>query len=199
MTEELLTFTSPVFKVEGEVKGELARDILRLEIEESTSGLKQLTAQLVMEGEPGSGTELEQHYLDGSIIDSVGAPGQFGSVFAEAAGQIRLGPCSGVANRVDAQLRQPLGSSGADTPQRCGRQRREKRCLVAMWHDADRLRHGSAATIATGSPDCTSGNPDPALWDQDGENIGPRGRQRARSLHADSIVWMSSNAPTLWL
>ena len=69
MTEELLTFTSPVFKVEGEVKGELARDILRLEIEEGTSGLKQLTAQLVMEGEPGSGTELEQHYLDGSIID----------------------------------------------------------------------------------------------------------------------------------
>ena len=70
MTEELLTFAGPVFKVDGEVKGELARDISRLEIEESTAGLKRLTARLIAEGTPPEGSgEQQQLYLDGSIVD----------------------------------------------------------------------------------------------------------------------------------
>lgn len=70
MTEDLLTFAGPVFKVDGEVKGELARDITRLEIEESTAGLKRLTARLVAEGTPPSGGgEQQQLYLDGSLVD----------------------------------------------------------------------------------------------------------------------------------
>ena len=40
MTEALLTYAGPVFEVEGDVKGELARDIVRLEIEETTAGLR---------------------------------------------------------------------------------------------------------------------------------------------------------------
>lgn len=70
MTEDLLTFTAPVFKIDDEVKGELARDITRLEIEESTAGLKRLTARLIAEGTPPSGGgEQQQLYLDGSVVD----------------------------------------------------------------------------------------------------------------------------------
>ena len=36
---------APVFKVDGAVKGELARDLIRLEIEEDTGGLRRLTAR----------------------------------------------------------------------------------------------------------------------------------------------------------
>ncbi len=69
MTDELLVYAGPVFEVDGEVKGELARDILRLEIEESTAGLKTLTARLIALG-PLNGASEQQHiYLDGSIID----------------------------------------------------------------------------------------------------------------------------------
>ena len=51
------------------VKGELARDLLRLEVEETTSGLKTLSARLVGHG-PRQGAEQEvQLYLDGAILD----------------------------------------------------------------------------------------------------------------------------------
>ncbi len=69
MTEALLTFTGPVFEIEGDVKGELARDILRLEIEETTAGLKTLTAHFVAQGQSNGTGEQEQLYLDGSVID----------------------------------------------------------------------------------------------------------------------------------
>lgn len=69
MTESLLTYPGPVFEVDGEVKGELARDILRLEIEETTAGLKTLTARLIAQGPTGSRSEQTQLYLDGSVID----------------------------------------------------------------------------------------------------------------------------------
>jgi phage protein D len=68
MTEDLLTFTGPVFKIDDEVKGEFAQDITRLEIEESTGGLKRLTAR--MKGTPTNDSgEPQQRYLDGSIVD----------------------------------------------------------------------------------------------------------------------------------
>ena len=38
MTESLFTATVPVFKVDGQVHGELARDLLRLEIAEDSTG-----------------------------------------------------------------------------------------------------------------------------------------------------------------
>lgn len=69
MTEALLTFAGPVFEIEGDVKGELARDILRLEIEETTAGLKTLTAHFVAQGQANGGGDQEQLYLDGSVID----------------------------------------------------------------------------------------------------------------------------------
>lgn len=69
MTESLLTFAAPIFKVEDEVKGELARDILRLEIEETAAGLKTLTARFVARGPEGDSAEQRLLYLDGSVVD----------------------------------------------------------------------------------------------------------------------------------
>lgn len=69
MTEALQQSVVPVFQVDGMVKGELARDLLRLEVEETTSGLKTLSARLVGHG-PRQGAEQEvQLYLDGAILD----------------------------------------------------------------------------------------------------------------------------------
>jgi phage protein D len=69
MTEGLFESFAPVFQVDGTVRGELARDLLRLEVEETTAGLKALSARLVGHG-PRQGAEQEtQLYLDGVILD----------------------------------------------------------------------------------------------------------------------------------
>jgi phage protein D len=69
MIRPLFASTAPVFEVDGQVCGELARDIVRLEIEESTDGLKTLVARVVALG-PKTGHEEEQLlYLDGDILD----------------------------------------------------------------------------------------------------------------------------------
>ena len=69
MTEALLTSTAPVFEVEEQVKGELARDLLRLEVAETTTGLKTLTARFRALGPiPGAADE-GQLYLDGATLD----------------------------------------------------------------------------------------------------------------------------------
>jgi phage protein D len=69
MTEALYTFTAPIFKIDGEVYGDLARDLRRLEIEETTAGLKRLTVQLVAQGAPVDGAEQRLLYLDGTTVD----------------------------------------------------------------------------------------------------------------------------------
>ena len=69
MTESLLESSAPVFEIDGQVKGELARDLQRLEVEETTSGLKTLSAWFLGHG-PKSGAQQEvQLYLDGAILD----------------------------------------------------------------------------------------------------------------------------------
>lgn len=69
MTEALLTSTAPVFEVGEEVKGALARDLVRLEVGETTAGLKTLSARFLAQG-PIPGSEQEgQLYLDGAILD----------------------------------------------------------------------------------------------------------------------------------
>ncbi len=69
MTEALLTYAGPVFEIDDDVKADLARDIVRLEIEETTAGLKTLTAYLVAQGRANASGEQEQLYLDGSVVD----------------------------------------------------------------------------------------------------------------------------------
>jgi phage protein D len=69
MTNTLLVSTRPVFLVEGELHGELAEDLLRLEVEEDTSGMKKLQARFIAQGPlPGSTAE-GLLYLDGQVFD----------------------------------------------------------------------------------------------------------------------------------
>src|SRR5205085_7897978 len=89
MTEALLVSTVPVFEIEGEVKGELARDILRLEVEESTAGLKTLSLRLLAQGPDKGKSEETLLYLDGSIVDfgkklkvSIGADAEARTIFS---------------------------------------------------------------------------------------------------------------------
>lgn len=69
MTEPLFASTAPIFQVDGEIKGELARDLLRLEVEEDTGGMKRLSARFLAQGpQPGEAQE-QLLYLDGRILD----------------------------------------------------------------------------------------------------------------------------------
>ena len=69
MTEPLLTYAAPIFALDGEVNSDLCRDLLRLEIEESTAGLKTLNARWVAQGSPGSTGDQRLLYLDGATLD----------------------------------------------------------------------------------------------------------------------------------
>jgi phage protein D len=66
---DLLAATAPVFKVDGQVRGELARDVSRLEIEEATDGLKAMTLRLIAQGPQGNAADEQLLYLDGQILD----------------------------------------------------------------------------------------------------------------------------------
>lgn len=66
---DLFAAKAPVFKVGGEVKGELARDVARLEIEEATDGLKTMMLRLIAVGPQGNSAEEQELYLDGTIVD----------------------------------------------------------------------------------------------------------------------------------
>jgi uncharacterized protein len=69
VTDLLYGATAPVFKVDGAVKGELARDLLRLEVEETTRGLKSCRAFfLAVAGREGASSE-QLEYLDGAVVD----------------------------------------------------------------------------------------------------------------------------------
>lgn len=88
MTEALLASTAPVFEVEEQVKGELGRDLLRLEVGETTAGLKTLTARFTAVGSVPGAANQGQLYLDGAILDfgkkldvSVGPGSQARTIF----------------------------------------------------------------------------------------------------------------------
>ncbi len=66
---DLFASKAPVFKVDGQVRGELARDVSSLEIEEATDGLKSMVLHLIAEGPRDNAAEEQQLYLDGQIVD----------------------------------------------------------------------------------------------------------------------------------
>ncbi|HXU44658.1 MAG TPA: contractile injection system protein, VgrG/Pvc8 family [Thermoanaerobaculia bacterium] len=69
MGEPLLFSSSPVFTVGGEVRGELARDLLRLEIAEGIEGLKTLRARFLAFGPEAGASEEQLLYLTGDPFD----------------------------------------------------------------------------------------------------------------------------------
>jgi uncharacterized protein len=88
MTEVLYASSAPVFQVDGETRGELARDLLRLEVEETTEGLATLCVYLVALGPASGGRRERLQYLDGSLLDfgrtldvSIGPPGHEQVIF----------------------------------------------------------------------------------------------------------------------
>jgi uncharacterized protein len=102
MTSPLLFSAAPVFRVEGEVRGELARGLARLEIEETTAGLKTMKARFLAQGPPEHPEESERLlYLDGSVFD-------FGKAM-----QVSLGPAGaerivfdGAISAIEADFRE---------------------------------------------------------------------------------------------
>jgi phage protein D len=83
MTEPLFFTAAPVFTVDGGVRGELARDLLRLEVEEATDGLKTLAARFVAFGPQTGASEERLLYLEGDALD-------FGQSIAVALGPPEL-------------------------------------------------------------------------------------------------------------
>jgi phage protein D len=89
MTEEMLfKATVPVFKVDDEARHDLSRDLVRLEIEEDTEGLRSLSARFLAFGPHGSEPEERLLYLDGDPFDfgkrlevSLGSPEEERVVF----------------------------------------------------------------------------------------------------------------------
>jgi phage protein D len=69
MAEPLLYSAAPVFAVDGAVRGELARDLVRLEVEEDTAGLKRLDARFVAVSAAADGARGRIDYVDGAILD----------------------------------------------------------------------------------------------------------------------------------
>lgn len=69
MTELVHTTVSPVFTVAGERSGDLGRDCVRLEITESTEGLRTLKAEFVAVGDGATGAGSDVRYLDGQVLD----------------------------------------------------------------------------------------------------------------------------------
>jgi phage protein D len=69
MTEPRFETSTPVFTVDGEVKREMARDVVRLEVEESSDGMKKLNARFLAQAPRQGSAREELIYVDGSLVD----------------------------------------------------------------------------------------------------------------------------------
>lgn len=85
MTTDLLLASAPVIEVDGEVAGEMTRDLIRLDVQHDTKGLKTLAASFLgssPEAAPG-----ETDYLDGRLdfgmplVCSIGPDGTHRFIF----------------------------------------------------------------------------------------------------------------------
>lgn len=70
MAESLYTSSTPVVKVDGNRVAEVARDLLRLEVEEDTGGLRTLTLHVVASAPPADTAQKgAAQWLDGKVFD----------------------------------------------------------------------------------------------------------------------------------
>lgn len=60
---------APVFAVDGQTRGELARDLLRLDVQEGALGLRTMVAHLHAVGPDSDGSTEQLSYLDGQLLD----------------------------------------------------------------------------------------------------------------------------------
>lgn len=80
MTDPVLAIVSPVFTVNGELIRSLARDCVRVEIDEGVEGLRTLKAHFIAIGAGATGPQDKMLYVDGQVLD-------FGKAI-----QVSLGP-----------------------------------------------------------------------------------------------------------
>ena len=66
---DLLYSAEPIFTVDGTVKGEITRDLLRLDVDETTDGLKTLIVRVAGSVPHPDEPDVPELYLNGSIID----------------------------------------------------------------------------------------------------------------------------------
>lgn len=69
MTDPLVATVSPVFSLNGELMGNLARDCVRLEVAEGSEGLRTLQAHFLAVGPGATGAPSAMLYLDGTTVD----------------------------------------------------------------------------------------------------------------------------------
>lgn len=88
MPDALLSSSAPVFEIDGQVHGELSRDLIRLEVEEATDGLRRMSLRLRAHGPRRGAVDQKLLYLDGAILDfakrltvSIGPPGRARTIF----------------------------------------------------------------------------------------------------------------------
>jgi phage protein D len=100
---EFFAAMAPVFKVDGEVKSDLARDVNFLRVEEATDGMKTLEINLLAEGPRPNQREESQLYLDGQTVDfgktievSIGAADSARIIFTGAVSAIEASYVAGV-------------------------------------------------------------------------------------------------------
>lgn len=112
---ELFAATAPVFKVDGTLSGEIARDVMSLRIEEATDGLKTLELRLLAEGPRPNEPDEGELYLDGRSIDfgrtvevSIGPAAAARIVFSGAVSAIEATYLSGVVPSVTVFAEDPL-------------------------------------------------------------------------------------------
>ena len=83
MTDPVFSITAPVFTVGGEINHDLARDCVRLEVEEGLEGLRTLKTHFMAVALGATGPPDPMFYVDGQVID-------FGQSI-----QVSVGPDSG--------------------------------------------------------------------------------------------------------
>jgi uncharacterized protein len=69
MTDPALAVVSPVFTVDNELSRDLARDCVRLVVDEGVEGLRTLQAEFVAVGAGTTGPQDRMLYLDGATVD----------------------------------------------------------------------------------------------------------------------------------
>jgi phage protein D len=69
MTDPIFSITAPVFTVDGEINRDLARDCVRLEVEEGVEGLRTIKAHFMAVGLGATGPPDPMLYVDGQAID----------------------------------------------------------------------------------------------------------------------------------
>jgi uncharacterized protein len=108
---------APVFTVESRTEGALARDLLRLDVEEGVLGLRTLVAHLHAVGPDSDGSAEGLSYLDGAIIDlgkridvAIGPPGGERRIFGGKVSAVEVSFAEGSVPHVSVYAEDALMS-----------------------------------------------------------------------------------------